>query len=158
MIYNLYFICLVFDISYLIFVQYNLSLEVLFGVHFLSNLAFGGPFWCSFWARGAVLGSFLGVILGSWGRRLPAASQLDRQCRRACGIRGDELGAINPLPPDGRPHRKPFCHIQFRAWPAIGASIKKLLLATFVVTACYADLRPGSEFELLLGTFVITAC
>ena len=37
-----------------------------------------------------------------------------------------------------------------------------LLLATFVITACYTDLKPGvhqnSDLWLLLATFVITAC
>ena len=38
----------------------------------------------------------------------------------------------------------------------------RLLLATFVLTTCNADLKPGvhqhSDFGLLLATFVITAC
>ena len=37
-----------------------------------------------------------------------------------------------------------------------------LLLATFVLTACYSDLKPGvhqhSDFGLLLATIVITTC
>ncbi len=45
-----------------------------------------------------------------------------------------------------------------RARPAVGASIKKQIMATFVIATCYTDFRPGSELELLLGTFVITTC
>ena len=37
-----------------------------------------------------------------------------------------------------------------------------LVLETFVLTTCYADLKPGvrqnTDFRLLLATFVITAC
>ena len=83
-----------------------------------------------------------------------------RQCSRSCEIVLSVWGyqSSTPYPQTRRPHRKPSCVISFRALPAIGVNIKKLILATFVITACYADLRPGSEFELLLGTFVIAAC
>ncbi len=57
-----------------------------------------------------------------------------------------------PTPPT------PPCTIPIRARPTIGASINKLFMATFGITTCYADLKPGHEFEPLLGIFVIATC
>ena len=82
---------------------------------------------------------------------------LDRQCSRACEIVLSvwSYQSINPLPPDQAP--SPQTLLPQHA-PANGASIKKSILATFVITTCYSDLKPGSEFELLLATFVIATC
>ncbi len=44
------------------------------------------------------------------------------------------------------PSADPPCSTPSRARPAIGASINKLFLATFVMTTCWADLMPGNEF------------
>ncbi len=64
MISNIHLIILAFDISYIRFVLQNWSLEVLWGFPFPPNLAFGGSFLGFLWARGAVLGTLLGVCLG----------------------------------------------------------------------------------------------
>ena len=67
---------------------------------------------------------------------------LDRQCSRTCGIVSIIWSHQTP-PPRRAP--TPQTLLQHPV-PGSGASIERLLLGTFVITACYSDLRPGSEF------------
>ncbi len=100
---------------------------------------------------------------------------LDGQCSRACEIRGDELRAISLLPQTGAHTANPFavsrasyrcehhkivsgdlCDHSVLCGFEHGVHQNKnvwLLLASFVLTACYSDLKPGVIKIVILGCF-----
>ncbi len=99
---------------------------------------------------------------------LPRAAVLAKRWQSAAHFSTDNVarrvglsGVINDQIPTPRPGALTAdlpLPLAVRARPATGTSIKKQLLATFVITTCHADLKPGDKFELLLETFVITTC